>query len=543
MQEEHHTPYEGRPWLSKVLGVSVAAIACGYLLQGPPALVSAESLGNVDPEETLDWVPGATKHAQVMRKHQDVDEGTQPTPGIIPTFELDDDPSGQIATYQPGGPTVTADNPSFQNLGTNERTCFTCHQPQTGWTVSAASVQARFAASFGADPIFRLVDGATCPTDNVKSPGNKRQAYKLLLEKGLIRIGLPMPANAQFEVVNVNDPYNCTTNPATGLTTPTTGIVSVYRRPLPSTSLGFLTTIMWDGREPSLAHQALDATNIHAQASGPLTSAQQDQIVAFESGVFTAQMFDNRAGDLKADGANGGPIPLSQELAKFFGGINDPVGLNPTHAPFDPNIFDLYTSPMWQGLQGREDDDKSSAAAEQRRSIAHGERVFNETQFIIADVPGLNDRFNLPPFAGFCGTCHDTPDVGNHSVPAPLNIGIANAGANSPPALDISGLPVFTLKCLSGPLAGQIFVVTDPGRALISGNCTDIGKVKGPILRGLAARAPYFHNGSAATLLDVVNFYDKRFVIGFTDQQKEDLINDDTPGRHHPTTHDRNSVQ
>jgi hypothetical protein len=73
--------------------------------------------------------------------------------------------------------------------------------------------------------------------------------------------------------------------------------------------------------------------------------------------------------------------------------------------------------------------------------------------------------------------------VGNHSVKAPLNIGIANAGPNSPPALDISGLPVFTLQCNQGPLTGQTFVVTDPGRALITGNCADIGKVKGPILR------------------------------------------------------------
>jgi cytochrome c peroxidase len=106
-----------------------------------------------------------------------------------------------------------------------------------------------------------------------------------------------------------------------------------------------------------------------------------------------------------------------------------------------------------------------------------------------------------------------------------LNIGIANAGTNKPPALDISGLPVFTLRCTSGPLAGQVFVVTDPGRAMTTGNCADIGKVKGPILRGLAARAPYFHNGSAATLLDVVNFYDQRFGLGFTDGQKEDLVN------------------
>ena len=123
------------------------------------------------------------------------------------------------------------------------------------------------------------------------------------------------------------------------------------------------------------------------------------------------------------------------------------------------------------------------------------------------------------------GTCHDTPNVGDHSVKAPLNIGIADAGVNAPPALDISGLPVFTLLCTQGPLAGQTFVVTDPGRAMISGNCADIGKLKGPILRGLAARAPYFHNGSAATLMDAVSFYDQRFNIGFTNQQKQDLVN------------------
>jgi cytochrome c peroxidase len=60
---------------------------------------------------------------------------------------------------------------------------------------------------------------------------------------------------------------------------------------------------------------------------------------------------------------------------------------------------------------------------------------------------------------------------------------------------------------------------------MITGKCADIGKVKGPILRGLAARAPYFHNGSAGTLMDVVNFYDERFGIGFTSDEKQDLVN------------------
>jgi hypothetical protein len=197
--------------------------------------------------------------------------------------------------------------------------------------------------------------------------------------------------------------------------------------------------------------------------------------------------------------------------------VNDPLGLNPTGRPFDPNIFDLYRP--WLGLPGRADE------VRYRQSIARGEELFNTTSINITGVGGLNDALNVPSIPGFCGTCHDTPNVGNHSVKAPLNIGVANAGANSPPALDISGLPVFTLQCTQGTLAGQTFVVTDPGRALITGKCADIGKVKGPILRGLAARAPYFHNGSAGTLLDVVNFYEQRFGIGFTDQQKRDLVN------------------
>jgi cytochrome c peroxidase len=122
---------------------------------------------------------------------------------------------------------------------------------------------------------------------------------------------------------------------------------------------------------------------------------------------------------------------------------------------------------------------------------------------------------------GFCTTCHNTPNVGNHSVPLPINIGVV---APSAVGLDTTGLPVFEIRCDSGALAGQTFQVTDPGKALISGRCADVGKTKGPILRDLAARAPYFHNGAAPDLRHVVDFYDTRFGIGFTDSEKSDLI-------------------
>jgi cytochrome c peroxidase len=156
-----------------------------------------------------------------------------------------------------------------------------------------------------------------------------------------------------------------------------------------------------------------------------------------------------------------------------------------------------------------------------------GQVLFNSKFFTISDVNGFNlepfDPLGQNPIAGTCSTCHDSPNVGNHSKALALDIGVADA---SPPVLDVSGLPVFSVTCTdaSGPMQGQQFTVTDLGRALITGKCSDVGKVKGPILHGLAARAPYFHNGSAATLDDVVNFYDQRFGIGFTDQERADLV-------------------
>jgi hypothetical protein len=119
-------------------------------------------------------------------------------------------------------------------------------------------------------------------------------------------------------------------------------VVSVYRRPLPSTNLGFLTTIMWDGREPSLASQSVDATRIHAQSNADPSTGQQQQIVNFESGIFTAQVLDNNAQNLKAAGANGGPDALANLLPGFYVGINDPLGGNPKKLPFTSQIFDLY---------------------------------------------------------------------------------------------------------------------------------------------------------------------------------------------------------
>jgi cytochrome c peroxidase len=474
--------------------------------------------------------PWAALVHQLALKTYDRGDFKEP-PGVFPPeipLELrSHDRDGEVETYNTAAPTNTRTDLFFQSLGTNGRACATCHEPRSAWGVSAASIRERFERSRGNDPIFRLVDGATCNTDDVSTMEARRQAYSLLLSKGLIRIFLPLPATQlgssppvprDYEITSIDDPYGCTdlsSDPA---------IVSVYRRPLPSANLRFLTqcppsdpacaplAIMWDGREASLESQATDATLGHAQALDPPTSSQVAQIVKFESGIYDAQVRDDEAGELYERGANGGPEFLSQQ--PFFIGVND--SLSPG---FDNTVFTLYDA--WQNFAGSQGKEAA------RGSIARGEALFNTREFTISDVNGLNleptDPLGHTDVHGFCTTCHDSPNVGNHSEKLALNIGVADA---DPPGLDPSGLPVFTVQCTdaTGPLKGQSFTVTDLGRALITGKCADVGKVKGPILHGLAARAPYFHNGSAATLEDVVNFYNQRFSIGLTQQEEADLV-------------------
>ena len=427
----------------------------------------------------------------------------------VPVFQSFSDPDGRFANLNLGGPTDTSKNAFFQDLGTNGRRCVTCHQASDAWSVTPPHIQLRFNLTHGTDPIFRTNDGSGCPTQDVSNEDARRAAYSLLLAKGLIRVEMAVPANAEFTVLNNDNPYGCTS----------TSAISAYRRPLPSTNLSFLSTVMFDGRETfkdssgkfqpitfDLAHQAVDATTGHAQGQPP-TPEQVQQIVDFETKIFTAQTHDHDAGDLNDDGGKGGPFHLSNQ--QFFIGINDPLGQNPTGAPFTSNIFDIYDK--WSKIEDSDSDEHTAA----RKAVARGEQLFNTLKIPITGVAGLNDVLKVDTINGFCGTCHDSPNVGDHSVPAPLNIGLADASRRTP------DLPLVTVICNS---TGIVTQVTDIGRAMVTGKCADIGKFKGPILRGLAGRAPYFHNGSAATLLDAVNFYDTRFNLHLSDQDKGDLV-------------------
>jgi cytochrome c peroxidase len=180
-------------------------------------------------------------------------------------------------------------------------------------------------------------------------------------------------------------------------------------------------------------------------------------------------------------------------------------------------IFNLFDAWANRDSYDRDNDLDHDDQQDRRARIARGQNLFNSKPINITGVAGLNDDLKLDSIPGTCGTCHDSPNVGNHSVSAPLNIGVGDL--DSP--LDLRYLPVFTLQ---NKTTGEINRTTDPGRSLITGAWKDVGRLKGPILRGLPARAPYFHNGSANSLEDVLKFYDKRFNIGFTAQEEKDLI-------------------
>jgi cytochrome c peroxidase len=468
---------------------------------------------------------------------------------FIPNGTSFPNPGGASQTYSTSGGGIDQTGLFFQSLGTNGRSCATCHQASDGMSVSALDVQLRFDQTAGLDPIFRTVDGSNCDHNiDVSTLQGRFSAYSLLRTRGLIRIFLAVPPGADYAVIAVSNPYGCSE----------TNVISQYRRPLPSTNLRFLSTVMFDGRESSpltgttkilytnypgslesdLAHQSLDATVIHAQGDGTRpTPAEEQEIVNFEMALSTAQSFGLLTGPLNSAGANGGPIPLS--MLPFFISINSsihallpngpeqPGGLTtPGDGQFTSNIFNIYNA--WSALP----------PYDFRASVARGQTIFNTRPIAITGVAGINDDVaegglvsgGIPSLTGTCGTCHDTPNVGNHSFPTPLNIGTgdpspSNASLNLG-GLDIGYLPQITVcQLVNGQPSASCKTTSDLGQALIDGNFAHVGKIKGPILRGLSARAPYFHNGSAQTLLDVVHFYENRFGLALSPQDELDLFN------------------
>jgi cytochrome c peroxidase len=430
------------------------------------------------------------------------------------------DPGGTMGIVNAAGWLNTQGHPFFEPLGGNGRACVSCHQPSQGMSLAAANVRYRWQVTKGQDPLFSASDGSNCPS----LPQAQQSSHSLLLDRGLIRVALPWPRHradgkadaAQFTIAVANDPTGCNSASFYGPAAAHPAL-SVYRRPrvvanFPNPAGGCARTdskaiIMADGRARSLKDQAVDAGLTHLEMKTPPSEAQLQAIVAFECQIYAAQSSDGLdAFSSPASSSNLGPenmrlaMQISASLKKSAAG--DDAGFQ----RFDP------------GISGAD----AVAQGGLRASIARGEEIFSHRTFSITGAMGINTGSHS--VSGTCASCHDVPMSGMSSARF-----IDTGSTNQPWAISTPDLPLFKVTCSGDapphPFLGRVIFTQDPGRALVTGKCADVGAIMVQQLRGLAARAPYFSNGSAATLADVVNFYDRRFSAHYTTQEKQDLVN------------------
>jgi hypothetical protein len=447
----------------------------------------------------------------------------------------------------------TIGHPFFEALGPNGRACVTCHQPADGMSLALQTIRAQWVATLGDDPLFASIDGMNCP----HLPPAEPASHSLLLERGLFRIALPWPpVDAEGETLTpdftlevVRDPTGCNTHSLYGIDGERHE-VSVYRRPRPAANLRYVVSsrfgvtpfigktgmlaavdpdtgqpvnmnMMADAREATLRIQAQAAARAHLELTAPLSVEQLDRIEAFERQVYVAQAHSYRAGALNEPGGPSGLGPAAMAT-----GSDGVLGNNTTR-------FVIPMEDKWRDLP----DAGSQFERERntfRESVQRGHDVFFFRTFWIGDAMHINTVGLGNPIKRTCSTCHGMHMTGMDTANGWMDVGTTNhpfalEPAESPWAEERPALPLFRITCRADlpphPFLGREIYTQDPGRALISGKCEDVGAIVMQQFRGLAARPPYFSNGSAANLRELVDFYDRRFNIRYTEQEKIDLIN------------------
>jgi len=454
------------------------------------------------------------------------------TTGVLPAQAEFPTPTGRVGLLLSGGPVEMKGHPFFTPLGSNGRACVTCHQPAYGMSFSAEAARDLWKRTDGADPLFAAVDGSNCPN----LPQEQEKSHSLLLERGLIRVFLPVPKNAEFTINMVSDPTGCNTSPIYGLNSPTP-TVSVYRRPRMAANLKYVTNpaprivlklgaladtdpatgrpvgmnFMADAREATLMTQARNAVLGHGGAQS-VSDEQLRKIIEFENQVYVAEIFDRSAGSLVEPGAPPtlGPAAMAAHRPGVLGD-ND----------YD-SVFLSFES--WK---------KGGASSQEqfRASVSRGAELFMFRQFWLRDVTHINSIGLGNPLKRTCATCHNHQMTGQDLSAGFVDLGTTNYPRWTEPPLysDARDLPVFKITCKPEaqphPYLGRVIYTSDPGRALISGRCIDVGSIVMQQFRGLSARAPYFSNGSAKNLRELVDYYDRRFDMKLSEAEKQDLIN------------------
>ena len=467
--------------------------------------------------------------------------------GSLPATASYDNPWGKNGIFNAGGAIDMEGHAFFESRGSNGRACVTCHQPADSMGLSLDSIRERWALTQGEDPLFALYDGANCPnlTRGVED------SHSLLLNRGLFRVSLPWPRkgpdgqviDSEFSIEVVRDPTGCNTNPIHGIDGEEQ-MISVYRRPRVVANLKYIAfevgpfnakrlamvndrdpetgafvsmNIMADAREPTLKTQAMSAAYTHLEAHNGLTQADLHEIIAFEEQIYSAQIESKQAGPLQYEGGPEALGPLNME--------DNERGLG-----------DNFTTPLFMHFDMWRDDSQAETQEQKafRASVARGHDVFFLRPFDIKDTAHINTVGLGNPVKRSCATCHNAVMTGTDVTAGWVDVGSTNLPfaeevVEYPWADQTPDLPLFKITCdeqaRPHPFLGREIYTQDPGRALISGKCYDVGSIVMGQMRGLAARAPYFSNGSMESLRDMIDFYDRRFNIRYTEQEKIDLVN------------------
>lgn len=446
--------------------------------------------------------------------------------------------NGTLRLLLDNGPMETKDHPFFTAIGPNGRACVTCHQPADAMSLSATSARRQWERNGVKDPLFAASDGSNCPS----LPQGEAASHSVLIEHGLIRIARPWPARdsagkpikADFTIEVVRDPSTCNLDPKYGLKT--AGMISVFRRPRPVANFKYIEAmgfaydpkagmplqldpetgkpvsgnLMADGRVPSLRAQMRDAAGTHLAFLKTLDARDIEQILDFERRIYVAQQVDAAGGALDADGAKGGPRMLQVSEA---GRLGSDGGI-PVWSEFE----------AWEKMPEAQKATLPPEVRAFRESVARGARVFREKTFLISDSAGINSPIGFGnPVRNSCVFCHNMSYMGMDVAPGQVDLGTTN----QPFADPAPHLPLFRITCTGKPHPhyGRTILTSDPGFALTTGKCADVGRITLQTMRGLSARAPYFSNGSAKDLRGVIDYYERRYNIGYSEQEKQDLVN------------------
>jgi len=406
---------------------------------------------------------------------------------------------GVAETFHTSG-AIDFTNPFFQALGTNPRSCMTCHAPDQGWTMTASANKELFRASEGLDPLFNLVDEGRRPDADISTKQLRKEVFgPTTVNLAVTRFTRTIPAAGEFTVAP-EDP--------SGFSTPTS--VLNFRRPTASANESKVSSILNTSGPvqdipATLASLMNGAAGLHEQrdvANNPVPTDQRNAGRDFMFGVFFAQIIDRGAGRLDAGGALGGPTNLS--MVPFTLGMNDPAT-----AAFSRKVFNIFDA--WEVYAVNRHNDCEGDA---RAAIYRGQEIFNFNEFTISGVPGFNDVLGQPTMTGTCSTCHNTPNVGGHSVIRMMDIGSADEPNCNPV------FPILAVTKKADPTMTRR--ICDMGRGG-NGVWADLAKFRVPPLRGLAARAPYFHDGQAKNIKQAIKYHEERFNIDLSHGKRKDL--------------------